>query len=149
MSTTIGGSSLISQVSGKQPNPADDEAIADDRTGMTIRGGIAASTKLAGSSQNFASGPRTEADKARSRMNALRHGLASTPNVPADAEDRDVTAMCDRLMLIESEAVSFCRDIEEALAASRDQDAAQILRRLWTATLSVHTPNCERRDARN
>jgi hypothetical protein len=88
---------------------------------------MASPRQLAANKRNGAKsrGPCTQQGKARSRMNALRHGLAAATPAPADgtasADDSSVDAMYQRLRQIEVERVKALNDVHD-LSESEDLD---------------------------
>jgi hypothetical protein len=75
-------------------------------------------------------GPRTAAGKARSRMNARRHGLASFLEGMLPETCLDVEALSDRLSQIEAERLRLYEEIERGLKRRDIQEIASLLRRL-------------------
>ena len=90
---------------------------------------MASEKQIAANKRNAekSSGPRTQTGKARSRMNALRHGLAAasinfttgTADDNAFTDDSCVDAMYQRLRQIEVERVKVLNDVHN-LSASQD-----------------------------
>lgn len=73
-------------------------------------------------------GPRTTAGKARSRVNATRHGLTSSERLSSIAE-LDSSGLSDRLAHIDIEAAKLSKAIEEALAMGETKEIGRALRR--------------------
>jgi hypothetical protein len=75
-------------------------------------------------------GPRTTAGKARSRMNARRHGLASLLEGKLPETYLDVEGLSDRLSKIETERLRLYQEIEQGLKKGEIQQVTPLLRRL-------------------
>lgn len=75
-------------------------------------------------------GPRTTAGKARSRMNARRHGLASLLEGRLPETCLDVEGLSDRLSKIETERLRLYQEIEQGLKKGEIQQVTPLLRRL-------------------
>lgn len=85
-------------------------------------------------------GPRTPAGKERSRMNARRHGLASTDGKTFAEGTLDLVALCDRLLQIQGERERLCRVVEDYLEGGDVQEIGRYLRRL--AALERYAQRC-------
>jgi hypothetical protein len=75
-------------------------------------------------------GPRTTAGKARSRMNARRHGLASLLEGTFTETSLDVEALSDRLFQIESERLRLYEEFERRSEKPDFEQTASLLRRM-------------------
>ncbi|WP_029586516.1 hypothetical protein [Bradyrhizobium sp. URHD0069] len=99
---------------------------------------MASQRQIAANKRNGAKsrGPRSQQGIARSRMNALRHGLAAANTVTADdnasADDSCVDAMYQRLRQIEVERVKVLNEVHN-LSRSEDLDTLHTVIRRLTA----------------
>jgi hypothetical protein len=75
-------------------------------------------------------GPRTSAGKARSRMNARRHGLASLLEGAPPETCLDLEALSERLSQIETERLRLHQKIEQVLKTGDTPQSTSLLRRL-------------------
>jgi len=75
-------------------------------------------------------GPRTITGKARTRMNARRHGLASLLEGALPETCLDIEGLSDRLSQIETERLRLYQEIEQGLKKGDIQQIAPLLRRL-------------------
>lgn len=75
-------------------------------------------------------GPRTSAGKARSRMNARRHGLASLLEGASPETCLDLEALSERLSQIETERLRLYQELEQGLKRGDIQEIARLLRHL-------------------
>lgn len=85
-------------------------------------------------------GPRTTAGKARSRLNARRHGLASLLEEASPETCLDLEALSDRLSRIEIERLRLYQEIERGLEKGDIQQIACLLRR--SAALDRYAQRC-------
>ncbi|WP_027554709.1 hypothetical protein [Bradyrhizobium sp. Cp5.3] len=95
---------------------------------------MATEKQIAANRRNAASstGPRTASGKARSRMNALRHGLAAAlGNQGAMSEaGLDLEALSERVSRIEAERVKLTFEIETQLWEGDGKGVDHLVRRL-------------------
>jgi hypothetical protein len=93
---------------------------------------MATEKQIAANRRNAAksSGPRTAAGKSRSKMNALRHGLAARLEGALSEGFLGIEALSDRVTQIEAEKVRLCQEIERGLEQGDIQQIAPQLRRL-------------------
>ena len=96
------------------------------------RHAMATERQIAANRRNAArsTGPRTARGKMQSRMNALRHGLASAFGEAPTEPALDLDALSDRLMRIEGEKIELLREIDERLRQRDGADIKPHLRRL-------------------
>ncbi len=87
-------------------------------------------------------GPRSKSGKERSRMNALRHGLAAGfgDQGPLSEGNLDLEALSDRLARIETERVKLTFEIETRLWEGDDGHLDEHLHRL--AALGRYEQRC-------
>src|ERR1700758_1746663 len=71
--------------------------------------------KPTGENAARSTGPRSVAGKARSKMNALRHGLAARLDGALSEGFLDIEELSDRMTQIEAERVRLCQEIERGL----------------------------------
>lgn len=93
---------------------------------------MATEKQIAANRRNAAksTGPRTAAGKARSKMNALRHGLANQLEGAVPERFLDLEELSDRMDQIEAEKVRLCQEVERGLVQADVQQIAHHLRRL-------------------
>ena len=105
---------------------------------------MATEKQIAANRRNAAqsTGPRTESGKARSRMNALRHGLAVAFGDQGAMSEGDLhlEALSDRLARIESERVKLTFEIETQLWEGDGGGVDDLLNRL--ANLERYAQRC-------
>ena len=85
-------------------------------------------------------GPRSTTGKARSRMNARRHGLASLVEGVLPETCLDVEALSGRLSQIEAERLRLHQKIQQALKKGDVQQVTSLLRR--SSALDRYAQRC-------
>lgn len=85
-------------------------------------------------------GPRTAIGKARSRLNATRHGLTTAAERSAPATHLGLADLSERLARIDVEMARLVGRIEDGLASGSADTSTVDLRRL--AALQRHADRC-------
>jgi hypothetical protein len=101
---------------------------------MTNRGDkiMASEKRIAANRRNAAksTGPRTQKGKARSRMNALRHGLAAVLLGSIESDSPNIEQVNARLQQIYAERAKLLREIDRVAGMEATESLEQAIRRL-------------------